>query len=154
MSNRLKQLTVFLIAMFCVNFLFAKESSNLRVEGYWTTINDVDNMPRSVIQIYKTKGTIEGRIIKIYPRSGDHDFCVHCPEPMKNKPIKGLKILWGLKQDSNLAWSGGKILDPKKGKVYKCKMSLDQTGKKLNVRGYIGISLFGRTQTWIRRKSA
>ncbi len=154
MSNKSRQIFVFFMALFLVNILFAKTPQTKSIEGYWTTISDVDNMPRSVVELYKRKGNIEGRIIKLYARPGDHDYCINCPEPMKNQPIKGLRIIWGLKPDGDLSWSGGKVLDPKKGKIYKCKMALNKSDKKLYVRGYIGISLFGRTQIWIRRKSA
>ena len=60
-----------------------------------------------------------------------------------------MAILWGLAEDHE-EWNGGYILDPKNGKTYKCEMKLEDGGKKLTVRGYIGFSLLGRSQTWIR----
>ena len=66
---------------------------------------------------------------------------------MKGRPLIGLRILWDLQKGSD-QWSGGKILDPDNGKIYKCSISLD--GKKLKVRGFIGFSLLGRTQYWLR----
>jgi len=67
--------------------------------------------------------------------------------PLKGRPLIGLRILWDLQKGSD-QWSGGKILDPDNGKIYKCSISLD--GKKLKVRGFIGFSLLGRTQYWLR----
>ena len=60
-----------------------------------------------------------------------------------------MTILWGLK-DEGEAWKGGQILDPDNGKTYRCKMTVSDDGRELDVRGYIGISLIGRTQTWLR----
>lgn len=133
---------------------YAESRDRVSAVGYWTTISDEDNKPRSVVEIINRQGRLEGRILKVYAKADDHDFCIHCTGKEKNKPIIGLRILWGLKSDGDRSWSGGKILDPKTGKVYKCKLSLSKTGKKLEVRGYIGISLFGRSQAWIRRHSA
>lgn len=59
--------------------------------------------------------------------------------------------MWGLKQSSDREWKGGKIIDPKIGKIYGCRLTISPNGKKLFVRGYIGISVLGRTQVWLRR---
>ena len=68
---------------------------------------------------------------------------------MKDKPVLGLRILWDLGEDGN-QWSGGRVLDPDNGKVYKCYVALEDGGRKLKVRGFIGVSLLGRTQIWMR----
>ena len=130
------------------NALASEQTSAI---GYWTTISDEDNMPRSVVQIFNHQGKLEGRILKVYPKEGDHELCIHCPGKLKKKTIIGLRMMWGLSPDGQNAWSDGQILDPKTGKIYRCKIELNNSGKKLAVRGYIGISFFGRTQTWIRR---
>jgi uncharacterized protein (DUF2147 family) len=75
-------------------------------------------------------------------------MCHNCTGTFKDKKVVGLNILWGLKDQGNGEWDGGSILDPKTGKIYKAKMTLK--GDKLYVRGYIGVSLLGRTQTWVR----
>ncbi len=62
-----------------------------------------------------------------------------------------MTFLWGLKKDGD-QYGGGEILDPKNGKIYRAKMKLIEGGRKLEVRGYIGLSLFGRSQTWIRQE--
>jgi len=63
----------------------------------------------------------------------------------------GLRILWDLRKDGD-EWSGGRILDPDNGKVYKCSIAVEHDGKKLRVRGFIGFSLLGRTQFWLRQE--
>ena len=73
----------------------------------------------------------------------------------KDKLIKGLEIMWGLKETTaGVEWTGGEIMDPKKGKTYRCKLKLTDGGEKLDVRGFMGFTLFGRTQTWQREKDA
>src|SRR5215471_11024198 len=75
--------------------------------------------------------------------------CTRCDGELKGRPLIGLHILWDLSKDGD-EWSGGKILDPDNGKVYKCYIALEHDGKKLKVRGFIGFSLLGRTQHWFR----
>ena len=94
----------------------------------------------------------EGKIIKVLKSDdGPNPVCKECDGERKNKPIEGMTILWGLSKDGD-EWNGGQILDPKNGKIYKAKMSLDDGGRKLNVRGYIGFSLMGRSQVWLRQE--
>lgn len=120
--------------------------------GRWTTVDDETGKVRSVVQISQGRGgVLSGRILQVYKQAGDTGYCRKCPGSFKNKPVKGLRFMWGLKPDGERRWAGGKILDPKKGKIYKCKIELSQDGKRLNVRGYVGVSLFGRTQTWRRK---
>ena len=69
----------------------------------------------------------------------------------KDAPIVGLVILSGLKKDGD-AYAGGQILDPDNGKLYSSKVQLSDGGKKLNVRGYIGVPMLGRSQTWVRQE--
>ncbi|MEF9942731.1 MAG: DUF2147 domain-containing protein, partial [Burkholderiaceae bacterium] len=77
--------------------------------------------------------------------------CDQCSGARKDQPVIGMTILWGLKNEGD-EWTGGEILDPKNGKTYKAKAKLVDGGKKLEVRGFLGISLFGRTQTWVREQ--
>ncbi|MFT4060004.1 MAG: DUF2147 domain-containing protein [Legionella sp.] len=116
--------------------------------GNWTTIDDKTGQKRAVITISEAGGVLSGVIDKVYPQPGDTGVCEKCPGGFKGKKIQGIRFLWGLKSEGNNEWSGGSILDPKSGKVYKAKVTLD--GNKLHVRGYVGMSLLGRTQTWVR----
>ncbi len=125
--------------------------------GYWKTIDDVTGKPKSILQITESGGAIYGRILKIFPSPGkdQNEVCEACTGARHNQRIVGMTIMEGLKQDASNPneWSGGNITDPKNGKTYRCKVTVIDGGQKLNVRGYIGAPLFGRTQTWIRVSS-
>lgn len=115
----------------------------------WTTIDDKTSKPRAVVMLNERNGVVSGHIETIYPQPGDTGICSKCPGQFKDKPIKGLEFLWGLKQSGENNWDGGQILDPKTGKIYRAKLMLK--GNKLYVRGYIGVSVLGRTQIWERK---
>ena len=118
--------------------------------GKWKTIDDETGKEKGVVEIYEHKGKVYGKIIEIFEQNKKHLKCEKCDGDDKNKPILGLVIIKGLTKNEAI-YDGGKIVDPKNGKKYHCKITLD--GKdKLIVRGYIGIPLFGRSQTWIRQK--
>lgn len=122
--------------------------------GLWKTIDDKTKQPRSLVRIVEKDGVFEGRVEQLLNRQPDDDpdgLCRKCPGDRKDKPIVGMSILWGLKRDGD-AFKGGEILDPKNGKTYSCKMTLVDGGQKLDVRGFIGVSLIGRTQTWVREE--
>lgn len=119
--------------------------------GVWKTIDDKTNQPASLIKIEQVNGVLEGTIIKTFPRPNETPLvnCNLCKDDRKDKPIVGMKIMTDLKQDQAGVWSGGKILDPKDGEVYKVKIATED-GKKMDVRGYIGVPLLGRTQVWYK----
>jgi uncharacterized protein (DUF2147 family) len=122
--------------------------------GLWKTVDDKLKVPRSLVRIVEVNGVFEGRIEQLLNRQPDDDpqnLCTACPGERKGKPLVGMTILSGLRKDGD-AYAGGEILDPKNGKTYRCRMELADGGRKLNVRGYIGISLIGRTQTWLREE--
>lgn len=116
--------------------------------GTWTTIDDKTGKKRAVVSLSVSGGTLNGTIIKVYSQPGDTGMCQNCPGAFKDKKVVGLQFLWGLKDEGNGVWSGGQILDPKTGKIYKAKLTVQ--GNKVLVRGYIGVSLLGRTQTWVK----
>jgi len=115
--------------------------------GTWKTIDDEDGKVKSHVEIFEQSGKLYGKIIKLI--NPESTICTECKGNKKNQPIEGMEIMWALEKDSNTKWEGGKILDPKSGKVYKCKIELEDAST-LNVRGFIGFSLLGRTQTWYR----
>ncbi|HEX4986053.1 MAG TPA: DUF2147 domain-containing protein [Burkholderiales bacterium] len=121
--------------------------------GTWRTIDDKTKQERSIIRITEQGGELKGVVEKIFDQPGDDPahLCKACKDERKDKPIVGMTILWGLKKDGD-AWTGGEILDPKNGKTYRCKLTLSADGRSLDVRGFIGISLIGRTQTWLRQE--
>ena len=119
--------------------------------GTWQQIDDKTGSPKAVIEIRKEANqTYTGKIIKVTPRPGytPRELCNKCPAPYTNQPILGMKIMDGLTQTKPGYWSGGEILDPDNGKTY--RVQLTARGDKLFVKGYIGISLFGREQVWVR----
>jgi uncharacterized protein (DUF2147 family) len=122
--------------------------------GLWRTVDDKTGKERSLVRITESNGVYEGRVEKLLNRQPDDDpegLCRKCEGERKDKPIVGMAILWGLKKDGD-QFAGGEILDPKNGKIYRAKMKLVDGGKKLEVRGFIGISLLGRSQTWYREQ--
>lgn len=140
--------TLFAVPLLAVSFsAFAQETP----VGTWTTIDDATGKPKSTVEIYETRnGSLAGRVVEVMnSEQGDNPICKECEGERKDKPIEGMVILWGAKQDGG-AWKGGKILDPASGKVYSLKMEPIEGGAKLEVRGFMGFSLLGRTQTWVR----
>lgn len=115
--------------------------------GIWKTVDDETGKAKSHVQIYEEKGLLKGKVIKLL-EGATATVCSKCTGDKKNKPIVGLVFLDGLKKDGK-TWSGGTILDPAKGKEYKCVLWLENDNT-LTVRGYIGIQALGRSQTWHR----
>ena len=118
--------------------------------GIWKTIDDETKQAKSYVEIFEKDGKLYGKVTKILTKGKEDAKCTDCSGALKNKPILGMQILSGLKKDGK-EWNGGKIIDPNSGKEYKAKMSLNGNDK-FDVRGFIGISLVGRTQTWQRVK--
>lgn len=117
--------------------------------GTWKTIDDETRQAKALVEISETAGgELSGKIVKLF--ANPEAVCDKCDGPLKGKPVVGMTILTGLKKGGD-GWEGGKILDPKSGKVYSAKAKLTEAGKKLEVRGFIGMALLGRTQTWERQ---
>lgn len=121
------------------------------VLGKWHSIDPDTGAKESVIQVYKDGSKLYGKIIEILKEEDKDKKCIECTGKDKNKPIEGLVIVRGLSKEGD-EWTGGKILDPKNGKLYKCYISLESEDK-LKLRGYIGFSLIGRTEYWYRVKA-
>lgn len=120
--------------------------------GYWKTIDDVTGKPKSIVKIWENDDhLLIGQVVKIFPRPGktEGELCEKCNGTNHNKPIVGMVIMTGLKANQH-QWGNGQILDPLNGKTYSCSAKLAENGKRLNVRGYIGLPLLGRSQTWER----
>jgi uncharacterized protein (DUF2147 family) len=119
--------------------------------GFWNTISDVDGKPEAVVELREVDGEYVGVVRRLLaPASAEDSVCGKCSGERRGKPIIGMEILSHMRRDRD-EWSGGEILDPESGKTYRAKMKLFDGGAKLVVRGYLGFSLFGRSQTWIRR---
>lgn len=117
--------------------------------GLWKTIDDKTGEPKAIVRITDAGGDVSGRIEKLLnPNAPRNEVCSQCTDDRKNKPIIGLTILKSMKQDGDDVWSGGNVLDPKNGKIYKARIELKDGGRKLELRGYLGP--FYRTQVWMR----
>lgn len=128
-------------------------AADLSPVGLWKNIDDVSGKPKALIRISENKGELEGRIEQLFRPAGEdqNPKCVKCEGVLKDQPIVGMVFMSGLKKSGD-EYSGGEILDPDNGKVYKSKLTLIDGGKKVNVRGYIGIPMLGRSQVWIRQE--
>lgn len=133
---------------------YAEDNKQLSPIGYWKTIDDETGQPKAIVQIWQERDTLYGKITKLFPRPGinDQTICKACQGDKRNQRLIGLVILEKLKrsQENKAFWDKGEILDPKSGKVYHSNLSVSNSGNHLNVRGYLGVPLFGRTQTWTR----
>ncbi len=119
--------------------------------GLWKTIDDETKVEKSLVRIIDAGGVLLGKVEKILSDKPDAK-CLECTDERKGQPVQGMTILRDIKPDPDdkALWIGGDILDPNNGKVYKVRLKPVDGGKKLEVRGYIGTPLLGRTQTWLR----
>lgn len=119
--------------------------------GHWQTIDDNSGEPRSIVEITKEGDELKGTIVKLLNPTEPNPKCDKCSGDKKNQPITGLEIIWGLEQSRpNEEYSGGNILDPENGRTYSCRLRIKEGGEKLEVRGFMGFSLLGRSQTWTK----
>jgi uncharacterized protein (DUF2147 family) len=137
---------LFGFALCAMNMLQAQS-----VFGTWKTIDDETGKPKSLVEIYEKDGKVYGKVIKLFrgPDEDQNPMCTECTDDRKGKPIIGMEILRGLEKDGD-EYEDGTICDPKNGKIYECKMWLNEDDpNKLMVRGYL--YFIYRTQTWIRQ---
>lgn len=133
---------------------FSSPAASARTDtpaGTWNQYDDKKGDLRSVIRIDLVGQELTATIVKAVLRPGEpqHPTCEKCPGEFKDKPVEGLTFMWGLTGDGR-EWGGGQVLDPEDGKIYRVKLKLSPDGRTLEVRGYVGVSLFGRTQRWTR----
>lgn len=149
MKAALRSLTALTLAL-CASAAWADDGS---AAGLWKNIDDATGKPRALVRITEANGVLQGRIEKVFPGPNDspNPTCGKCSGANKDAPVIGLLILNGLKKDGD-EYGGGEILDPDSGKVYSSKLRLTDGGRKLAVRGYIGVPMLGRTQTWLRQE--
>lgn len=153
----------FFVLLFSMSTVHAASKSEVKnIEGVWQSYDDKTGYKKGQVEIKydkKTKSYI-GRIIKITPAPGykPKTHCVNCPKPFTGQKIEGMMVIWSLKPQfkSNGKFTGqydkGYLIDPTSGKVYRFKAAVSRNKKILKVRGYIGMALMGRNQTWTRVK--
>lgn len=137
------------ISLFAAQICYAQNPA----VGLWKTIDDKTGKVKSLVRITESGGELQGKIEKLF-RPADQEQnpkCDACEGVNKDQPIIGMTILYGLKKDGD-EFNGGSILDPNNGKLYRSKVKVIDNAKKLEVRGYVGFSLFGRSQTWVREE--
>ena len=120
--------------------------------GLWKTIDDDGKTEKSLVRIVDTAGVLSGKVEKIFDAAKQDAKCEECSDARKGQPVLGLTIIQGVKANAGETglWDGGEILDPNNGKTYKVRLKPVNGGKTLEVRGYIGMPMLGRTQTWQR----
>lgn len=120
--------------------------------GLWKTIDDETQQEKSLVRITDNGGVFTARVEKLLDPTKQDAVCDKCEGDDKGKPIVGLAIVRNIKANAKdgTVWDGGEILDPNKGKTYRAQLKPVDGGKKLEVRGYIGSPMFGRSQTWLR----
>jgi uncharacterized protein (DUF2147 family) len=121
-------------------------------DGLWEQVDEVTGKAESWFRIGQKNGVYEGVLVKAFPKPGEEDkewFCIKCEGAEKNAPVIGLALIKNMKRNG-FSYEGGTIMDPRDGAVYRALMELSPDGQKLTVRGYLGISLFGRSQIWNR----
>ena len=121
--------------------------------GLWKTVDDNTGKPRGLVRLTRVNGAYQGKIERIFPKPGEvkNPRCDKCEGARQGQPIVGMTILWGLTKQGE-EYEGGEILDPESGRIYRVKMTIADEGQKLLVRGFIGFSLLGRTQVWLRQE--
>jgi uncharacterized protein (DUF2147 family) len=119
--------------------------------GRWRTVDDKTGKAKAIIVLYEEKGLLFGRVETLVDPDAVK-ICDKCSDERKGQAVTGMVVVRRMKKDGD-EYTGGDILDPKNGSVYRCKMRLVDQGRKLSVRGYLGFSVFGRSQTWIRDDS-
>ena len=136
---------LFFLLLMTVSFI----SYGQTITGQWETFDEETNEKKALIEIYKTNDTYFAKIVNSYKSDADK-VCENCKGSKKGQKIRGLVIIEDIKKDGD-EYNDGTILDPENGKEYKCYLELEEPNK-LKVRGYLGFSLLGRTQYWIRKQ--
>lgn len=117
--------------------------------GLWKTIDDKTGQPRGIVRVYEADGRYFARIERNLKPGEEGRKCIACTDEHNDQPLVGLVLMRNVKLESG-EYSGGDILDPNTGSVYHCTFKLEDQGNTMTVRGYLGVSLFGRTQMWLR----
>lgn len=158
MKQMLKKLSfslgmIAIVSVLTMSMVQAETAAEKSMVGRWKTIDDVTGKPKSIVRIKKgASGEYVAVVEETFSVNGKPPLktCEKCTGQRKNQPIIGMTVMWDMQQKDDGSYGGGEIIDPSTGKIYRCSAKLDASGKELVVRGYLGISLLGRSQTWLR----
>lgn len=145
---RARSIGMALAAALISSAVYADDASPV---GLWKNIDDVSGKPRAMIRITESNGILQGKIERVFPKphESQNPKCEKCEGGNKNAPVIGLAILTGLVRKGD-EYTGGQLLDPDSGSVYSGKVRVIDGGRRLSVRGYIGVPILGRSQVWVR----
>jgi uncharacterized protein (DUF2147 family) len=138
------------LSTLCAALLTTSAWAQMTPVGTWRSIDDDSKEAKSEVIITQNDGVLTGRVSKLLRKDAKQDaVCSECKDERKDKPIIGLDIIRGAKKtEGKDVWEGGTIIDPENGKSYKLKLTPLDSGKQLEVRGYI--AFFSRGQVWVR----
>ncbi len=142
-------LTVLALCALCASLAQAQ----LTPLGLWKTFHAESPVPRSLVRVTETNGVVSARIEKLLDPSLKPDVvCARCKDELRDKPIIGMTVVRGVRQSRSdpSVWDGGEILEPEDGKIYSVRMKPWDGGQRLEVRGYLGVPMLGRTLNWVR----
>lgn len=150
MLSKLRRLALLLAAIVCLAPIADTRAGDPNSPaGLWRTFDDHTGEARGLVRIYEENGAFYGKIEQSFTPGAEKRVCTACDDERKNQPMIGLVIMRHVAWDDD-EYTGGDILDPDTGSVYRCKFQLLDNGQKLKLRGYLGISLLGRSQIWER----
>lgn len=136
---------ILIIILMSTSFLVSSQS----VFGKWKTIDDRTGNPKAIISIYEKDGLMYGDVVEIVEKGKENALCVKCDGDKKDKPVVGMTIIEGLKENEDGEWKGKTLFDPEQAMTFRCKIWLNpDNSDELKVRGYL--AFIYRTQTWIR----
>jgi uncharacterized protein (DUF2147 family) len=158
-STRLFVSRIFLLVVASIAFSFSASAQAVSKPalasppaspvGRWRTVDDATGKVKSIVAIREENGKLYGTIEELFDPPVPHPTCYLCTGDLKDRPLVGLQILWDFVPDGT-QWSGGQVLDPETGKIYRASLALEDGGKKLRLHGYFFVTLLGRTEHWLR----
>ena len=150
-ARRLTLARLILASVFLALAMSRFSAAEPSAAGLWEQVDERSGKAESWFRITERNGVFEGAIVKMFLQPGDdpNPVCDKCEGTDRGKPALGLTLIKGMRRNGT-HYEGGTITDPRDGSVYRALMELSPDGRKLEMRGYLGISLFGRSQTWNR----